>query len=70
AEMAHNMLSQDKARFYREIRRAHEDGTSISVRNNESKGVEELSPSDMLKRILLSLSMSSGVNELTAAVCE
>lgn len=31
AELAHNMLSRDKARFYREIRRAREQGIDLII---------------------------------------
>ena len=37
SELAHNLLSHDKARFYREVRRAREDGIRLIVLCEESK---------------------------------
>ena len=41
-ELAHNLLSRDKGRFYREIRRAREKGLKIYVVCENGKGVKNI----------------------------
>ena len=42
SELAHNLLSKDKGRFYREIRRAHEMGIKLYVVCEHGHGIESI----------------------------
>ena len=42
SELAHNLLSKDKGRFYREIRRAHEMGIKLYVVCEHGHGIERI----------------------------
>ena len=42
SELAHNLLSKDKGRFYREIRRARESGIKIYVICENGKGIKSI----------------------------
>ena len=38
-ELAHNLMSRDRGRFYREIRRAREEGTKLFILCEHGKGI-------------------------------
>lgn len=42
SELSHNLLSHDKGRFYREIRRAHEAGIKLYVVCEHGHGIESI----------------------------
>ena len=42
AELAHNLLSRDRGRFYREIRRAHSMGIKLYIVCEHGKGIESI----------------------------
>ena len=42
SELCHNLLSRDKGRFYREIRRARENGTKLYIVCEHGHGVERI----------------------------
>ena len=42
SELAHNLLSRDKGRFYREIRRAHEMGIKLYIVCEHGHGIESI----------------------------
>ena len=42
SELAHNLLSRDKGRFYREIRRAREDGIKLYIVCENGKGINSI----------------------------
>ena len=42
SELAHNLLSSDKGRFYREVRRARESGIKIYVICENGKGIKSI----------------------------
>ena len=42
SELAHNLLSRDKGRFYREIRRAREEGIKLYIVCENGKGINSI----------------------------
>ena len=42
SELAHNLMSHDKGRFYREIRRAHEVGVKLYIVCENGKGINSI----------------------------
>lgn len=42
SELAHNLLSPDRGRFYREIRRAHDMGIKLYIVCEHGKGIESI----------------------------
>ena len=42
SELAHNLMSRDKGRFYREIRRAREAGIRLYIVCEHGKGIESI----------------------------
>lgn len=41
-ELAHNLLSKDRGRFYREVRRAREQGIKLIIVCEHGKGIESI----------------------------
>ena len=41
-ELAHNLLSRDRGRFYREVRRAKEEGIKLYIVCEHGKGIESI----------------------------
>lgn len=42
SELAHNLLSRDRGRFYREIRRAKDEGTKLYIVCEHGHGIESI----------------------------